>query len=127
MNKLPKQEKRSIDQNVWSRKVAMKANRKIEDRLNSSHGVWFGLGMMGLIGWSVALPTILGAALGTWLDKRHPGNHPWTLALLIAGLSIGCINAGLWVAKEDKEMREEQKINSDPGGDDNDYDNSDIQ
>jgi ATP synthase protein I len=38
--------------------------------------VWFGLGMMGLIGWSVAIPTLLGAALGLWLDKRHPGAIP---------------------------------------------------
>ena len=36
-------------------------------------GVWFGLGMMGLIGWSVAVPTLLGAALGLWLDQHYPG------------------------------------------------------
>jgi len=33
--------------------------------------------MMGLIGWSVAIPTLLGAALGLWLDgtirERIPG------------------------------------------------------
>jgi predicted F0F1-ATPase subunit len=52
----------------------------------SHAGVWFGLGMMGLIGWSVAIPTLLGAALGIWLDSRHPGSHSWTLALLVAGL-----------------------------------------
>jgi F1F0 ATPase subunit 2 len=40
--------------------------------------------MMGLIGWSVALPTVLGALLGLWLDKRHTGQHAWTLALLVA-------------------------------------------
>jgi ATP synthase protein I len=45
------------------------------------------LGMMGLIGWSVAVPTLLGAALGIWLDKHHPGKHSWTLALLVAGLA----------------------------------------
>ena len=32
--------------------------------------------MMGLIGWSVAVPTLLGAALGIWLDKHHPGAIP---------------------------------------------------
>ena len=42
--------------------------------------------MMGLIGWSVVVPTLLGAALGIWLDKHHPGKHSWTLALLVAGL-----------------------------------------
>src|ERR1700690_2413978 len=84
-----------------------KASRKLKAR-KSTQGVWFGLGMMGLIGWSVVVPTLLGAALGIWLDKHHPGKHPWTLALLVAGLAVGCLNAWHWVAKEDKAMRDEQ-------------------
>ena len=52
---------------------------------------------------------LLGAALGIWLDKRHSGTHSWTLMLLVIGLAIGCLNAWHWVAKEDKEMREEQE------------------
>jgi ATP synthase protein I len=63
--------------------------------------------MMGLIGWSVVIPTLLGAGLGIWLDKHHPGEHSWTLALLVAGLAIGCFNAWHWVAKEEQEMGEE--------------------
>ena len=62
-----------------------------------------------LIGWSVVVPTLIGAALGIWLDKRRPGNQSWTLALLVAGLTIGCINAWLWVAKEGKAMQEDQE------------------
>jgi ATP synthase protein I len=31
--------------------------------------------------------------------------------LLVIGLVIGCVNAWHWVAKEDKEMREEQEEN----------------
>jgi ATP synthase protein I len=89
-----------------SQEVGAKAARKLKAR-RSSHGVWFGLGMMGLIGWSVATPTLLGAALGYWLDKRHAGRHPWTLALLVGGLVIGCFNAWHWVAKEDKAMGED--------------------
>jgi ATP synthase protein I len=92
---------------AFSREVGAKAARKLRAR-NSTQGVWFGLGMMGLVGWSVAVPTLAGAALGIWLDHRHPGNHSWTLTLLIAGLVIGCLNAWHWVDKEDKEMREGQ-------------------
>ena len=88
--------------------VAAKAARKLKAR-NSTQGVWFGLGMMGLIGWSVVVPTLLGAALGIWLDKHHPSQHSWTLALLVAGLCIGCLNAWHWVAKEDKAMRDQQE------------------
>jgi ATP synthase protein I len=67
---------------------------------------------MGLIGWSVVVPTLLGAAIGNWLDRRNPGSNSWTLALLVDVLVIGCFNAWLWVAKEDKAMSEEQE-NSD--------------
>ncbi len=89
---------------AYSREVGLKAARKIQSRRNPAPGVWFGLGMMGLVGWSVVVPTLLGAALGIWLDNHHPGRHSWTLALLVAGLTIGCLNAWHWVAKEDKEM-----------------------
>ena len=97
------------DPTAFSREVGAKAARKLKARRNSTQGVWFGLGMMGLIGWSVAIPTLLGAALGLWLDRRHPGGRSWTLALLVAGLMIGCLNAWHWVAKEGREMREEQE------------------
>ena len=95
----------------FSQEVGVKAARKLKARRKSAQGVWFGLGMMGLIGWSVVVPTLVGAALGIWLDRHHPGKHAWTLALLAAGLSIGCLNAWHWVAKEEKAIRDEQEDN----------------
>jgi ATP synthase protein I len=89
--------------------VGAKAARKLKARRSATPGVWFGMGMMGLIGWSVVVPTLLGAALGLWLDERHPGMHAWTLAMLMAGLTLGCLNAWHWVAKEEQAMREEQE------------------
>jgi ATP synthase protein I len=86
--------------------VGAKAARKIKARRDGTEGVWFGLGMMGLIGWSVAVPTVLGAGLGLWLDKHHASTHSWTLALLAAGLVIGCLNAWRWVASEDRAMHD---------------------
>jgi len=99
--------KSAADGTAFSREVGVKAARKLKARRNPTQGVWLGLGMMGLIGWSVVVPTLLGAALGIWLDNRHPGKHSWTLALLVAGLVIGCWNAWRWVGKEDEEMGEE--------------------
>ena len=96
------------DRTAFSREVGAKAARKLRAR-KSTQGVWLCLGMMGHIGWSVVLPTLLGAALGIWLDNHRPGSHSWTLMLLIIGLAIGCLNAWHWVDKEDKEMREEQE------------------
>ena len=92
----------------FSREVGAKATRKLKAQRNPPH-VFSGLGMMGLIGWSVVVPTLLGAAAGVWLDKWHAGGHSWTLALLVAGLVIGCLNAWHWVAKEDQAIRDEQE------------------
>jgi ATP synthase protein I len=94
---------------AFGEQVGAKAARKLKARRNPAPGVWSGLGMMGLIGWSVVVPTLLGAGLGTWLDKRYAGAHSWTLALLAAGLVLGCANAWHWVAKEDEGMRAEQE------------------
>src|SRR5665647_285630 len=52
--------------------VGDKAERKIKAQRNVNRTVWLGLGMMGLIGWSVVIPTLFGAALGLWLDKHYP-------------------------------------------------------
>jgi len=97
----------------FSREIAAKVARKLRAQRNSNQGVWFGLGMMGLVGWSVAIPALAGTALGIWLDSHHPGNHSWTLALLIVGLALGCFNAWHWVDKENKEMREDQEDHDD--------------
>ena len=90
----------------FSAEVGRKAMRKSRALRERDQGVWFGLGMSGLIGWSVAVPTVLGAALGVWLDQRHPVTFSWTLTLLFAGLILGCLNAWHWVAQQDDAMRE---------------------
>lgn len=97
------------DSSALSREIGTKVARKLKARRNPTPGIWYGLGMMGLIGWSVAIPTLLGAALGLWLDKHDVGQRSWTLALLVAGLAIGCLNAWQWIAKEDKAIREEEE------------------
>lgn len=97
------------ERNDLAARVGRKAGRKLHAQRNKSPGVWFGLGMMGIIGWSVAVPTLLGTALGIWLDARYPNSaHSWTLALLVAGLVLGCANAWHWVAKEDRRIREDE-------------------
>ncbi len=96
---------------AFSQEVGAKATRKIKAR-RSSQGVWYGLGMMGLVGWSVAVPTLLGVAAGVWLDNRYPGTRSWTLTLLIVGLFIGCLNAWHWLSTEDQELREDQEADA---------------
>lgn len=84
--------------------VGAVAKRKLNAERSVERSVWSGLGAIGLVGWSVVVPALLGAALGSWLDEHHPGRHAWTLALMIGGLSLGCLNAWRWVMHEDNAM-----------------------
>ena len=93
----------------FSHQVGEKAARKLKAQRHVTQTVWSGLGMMGLVGWSVAVPTLVGAALGLWMDKHHPGSHSWTLMLLAIGLALGCVTAWHWVAKEGREIREHEE------------------
>ena len=95
------------EETSFSRQVGAQAARKLKARRGATKSVWFGLGMSGLIGWSVTIPTLIGAAIGIWVDKHYPSPYSWTLMLLLMGLIIGCLNAWHWVDSEYKEMQED--------------------
>jgi len=84
------------------REVNRKEQRKQKARREGDRGVWFGLGMFGLVGWSVAVPTLVGTAAGIWLDRTFPGPYSWTLMLLVCGVALGCLIAGYWVKRESR-------------------------
>ncbi len=83
-----------------ARAVARQGERRARSRREGRHGIGYGLGMFGLIGWSVVIPTLLGIALGVWIDRTSGSPYSWTLMLMIAGLGLGCFNAWYWLRKE---------------------------
>lgn len=90
----------------FSKKVGEKAQRKLKALHNDKKSVWFGLGMMGIVGWTIVVPTLLGALLGIWLDKKYPETFSWTLTGLILGLLAGCLIAWRWINKEHNEINQ---------------------
>lgn len=48
------------------------------------------LAMIGALGWTIVLPTLLGIFVGRWLDRTFDSGIFWTLGLLVAGLAVGC-------------------------------------
>ncbi len=82
--------------------VGRRVDRKLRARRESRRTAWFGLGMFGLVGWSVAIPTLAGIALGLWLDARYPGRPSWTLTFLLIGVALGCLNAWYWIRQESR-------------------------
>lgn len=100
---------RKQDNHQFPDQVKIREKRKIRARKQEAKGVWFGLGMFGMVGWSVAIPTVLGIFLGIWIDVTWPSSYSWTLMLLIIGLFLGCYNAWYWVQKERQAIFRERK------------------
>jgi len=91
------------------RTVGEKEARKIRARRQKYRSIWFGLGMFGLIGWSVAIPTLIGVAIGIYIDRNWPSQISWTLTLLFVGMVLGCLNAWHWLSKERAKIDQEKQ------------------
>jgi len=95
------------DQKEFHRQVSDKERRKLKARREGKESVWQGFGVFGLIGWSVAVPTVLFVLLGLFLDEQYGGRQSYTLAMLAAGLFVGILNAWYWVNRKMNEINEE--------------------
>jgi ATP synthase protein I len=86
------------NEDFFSRQIAEKEKQKLKASRNKNKGVWMGLGMTGMVGWSVA-------------DKKYPQTFSWTLTCLVIGLCGGSLTAWYWVTKEEKEMHNDKEEN----------------
>jgi len=99
----------SYKEKEFSHQVGEKEKRKLKAAREIKRSPWFGLGVAGMIGWTVAVPTLLGTGLGIWLDKKYPQTFSWTLTLLVTGLVLGCLLAWQWVEKEKNALNNKDK------------------
>ena len=90
-----------------SRQVEFKTRRKIRAKGEKGYTIWQNVGLFGIVGWSVAVPTLLGVATGIYLDKHLSGSQSWTISGLLLGIILGCINAWYWVSKENRSIKKE--------------------
>lgn len=88
------------------RKLGADEKRKVRSHQEKTGDLWSGLSFFGYVGWTVSIPTLLGAALGVWLDRSYPGKLSYTLALMIAGLTLGCFQAWRWLHEENSRIRQ---------------------
>lgn len=85
-----------MDEEKFERKALQKGERML--KAQQSVDVWTGFGAVGLVGWSVIIPTLLLFFVGRWL---HPSGGPgYTVCLLLGGLILGCISAVVLVKKD---------------------------
>lgn len=81
------------------KKIKSDVEKKIKAEAEKDD-IMFGLGVFGIIGWSISIPMLLGIFLGIYLDKSFQMNFSWTLTLLFAGIIVGCLNAWHWIKQK---------------------------
>lgn len=67
------------------------------------NNTWFVLGLLGQMGYIIAVPLVFLALLGRFIDKRYD-TSPW---FLIAGMFLALIISTFWVYKKTAEIMKE--------------------
>lgn len=58
------------------------------------------VGQIGVIGWMVVTPGLLGLFLGRWLDHRFATGVFWSAPLLMLGIALGFWSAWRWMNRQ---------------------------
>ena len=71
---------------------AVRTRRERHDRWQreGERSVGQNLAMIGVLGWTIVAPTLLGIFAGRWLDRQFGSGISLTLGLLVVGLTLGC-------------------------------------
>ena len=80
--------------------VGRQRKRIEQGRREKEMSFWSYLGLIGTVGWSVVVPMIAGAFLGSYVDSKAGTTYEWTVGLLVLGLALGCYNAWRMVMNE---------------------------
>jgi ATP synthase protein I len=93
----------------WQQQIQRSRRQAERMQRERQRGAWYGLGVFGMVGWSVTIPMLLGIALGWLLDAQFTGRVSWTLTFLILGVIAGALNAWYWVQRERRTIEQEHE------------------
>lgn len=96
------EQKRQSSEEELLEKIKKDSAKKIKAQ-EEGDKILFGLGFFGIVGWSIAIPTVLGIAIGVFLDNRFTQSFSWTLTFLFAGIILGSFNAWHWIKEKSED------------------------
>ncbi|HEY3445130.1 MAG TPA: AtpZ/AtpI family protein [Myxococcales bacterium] len=80
--------------------VRRRRQRVERARRHGERSVGRNLALVGVLGWLIVAPTLLGMFGGRWLDRSLGTGIVWTSALMLLGLVFGCYLAWRRVQEE---------------------------
>lgn len=73
------------------------AERQKRGQENPEPSLGARLGQMGILGWTIVVPTLLGLVVGRWLDTQFSTGIMFATALLMLGAAFGLWSAWRWM------------------------------
>jgi ATP synthase protein I len=58
------------------------------------------IGQIGVLGWIIVMPTLIGLFIGRWLDHKFGSGIFWSAPLLLVGVVVGCWSGWRWMHKQ---------------------------
>ena len=58
------------------------------------------VGQIGVLGWIIVAPTLIGLFVGRWLDHALHTGIFWSAALLVLGVTLGFWSAWRWMQRQ---------------------------
>jgi ATP synthase protein I len=58
------------------------------------------VGQIGVLGWIIVAPTLIGLFVGRWLDHKFGTGIFWSAPLLLVGVVIGYWSAWRWMHRQ---------------------------
>ncbi|OJU23817.1 MAG: hypothetical protein BGN91_08340 [Nitrobacter sp. 62-13] len=58
------------------------------------------VGQIGVLGWIIVTPTLIGLFVGRWLDHKLGTGIFWSAPLLMSGVTIGFWSAWRWMHQQ---------------------------
>jgi ATP synthase protein I len=77
--------------------VRLRSDRRRRHLSEGDPSVARRLAQIGVLGWIIVVPILLGVFLGRWLDGTLRTGLFWTAPLLLLGLGLGCWSAWKWM------------------------------
>ena len=75
-------------------------DRDARGRTNPELSLGARLGQIGVLGWYIIVPTLLGLFLGRWLDRQFGTGLFFSAPLLMIGAAIGFWSAWKWMHRQ---------------------------
>ena len=95
----PKSETEPDEQDSLVKGVRLHGERHQRSLREGTPSVARQLAMIGVLGWIIVIPMLLGLFVGHWLDHKFHLVAFWTAPLLLLGLVLGCRSAWKWIDK----------------------------